>query len=136
MMKKAMLLSIGVSMAVLSACSKKDNNPLPGQGACLADQITMTQTKVEDYPSSNTVFVTFDIKNTSTTDYDISKGTKIIMVKATVTTTDNSTYEETSPLPGSVTLSAGATASGMIKIEYGAGKKFKSYKIEKSCKDL
>lgn len=136
MMKKALLLSIGVSMTVLSACSKKDNNPQPGQGACLADQITMTQTKVEDYPSSNTVFVTFDIKNTSTTNYDITEGAKMIMVKATVTTTDNTNYEETSPLPVSANLSAGATASGMIKIEYGAGKKFKSYKIEKSCKNL
>lgn len=135
MMKKALLLSIGVSMAVLSACSKKDNNPLPGQGACLADQITMTQSKIVDHPSSNSILLTFDIKNTSTTNYDIVKGTKIVMVKVIVTTTDNATYESTTQLP-LPELSAGATASGPIIAEYGAGKTYKSYKIEKSCKDL
>lgn len=135
MMKKALLLSIGVSMAVLSACSKKDNNPLPGQGACLADQITMTQSKIVDYASSHSLILTFDIKNTSTINYDIMKGAKIVMVKVIVTTTDNATYESTAQLPVPE-LAAGATASGPITAEYGAGKKFKSYTIVKTCKDL
>jgi hypothetical protein len=131
-MKKALLLSIGISMAVFSACSKKNDNPGPQSGACMADQLALTQTKSEASAAMHTLFLTFDTKNTGATDYDVTKGSKMVQLKVTVTTTDNSTYESTQPVT-IVKLSAGGTATMDVLAEYGAGKTFKSYKIEKYC---
>lgn len=127
-MKKTVLLyAFIIFLFSLTSCSDDDNQP----SNCFADNITLTQTKVNDLSgSSDAVIITFDAKNTSSSKYDISSGSAAIYITVTVTTTDNSTYETTQPLTVT-SLSPGATASTDVLANYGSGKTYKSYKIDK-----
>ena len=117
----------------LSSCGKDDDKPTPSGGDCLSDKITLTQTRVNDLSSQHSVQVTFDAKNTSSTNYDVAKGSKEIYAEIKVTTTDNTVYTEEEPLLVT-TLNAGATASVTQSGDYGAGKTYKSYTIRLYCK--
>jgi len=88
---------------------------------------------VNDLQGVDNVQITFDAKNTSSEDYDISTGAKSIYVELKVTTTDNTVYTEEQPLL-IAKLAAGATASVTQSADYGAGKTNKSYTIRLYCK--
>jgi len=117
----------------LSSCGGDDDNPAPAGGDCLSDKITLTQTLVNDLSSQHSVQITFDAKNTSSSNYDIAKGTKQVFAEIKVTTTDNTVYTEEQPLLVTQ-LAAGATASVTQSADYGAGKTYKSYTIRLYCK--
>lgn len=117
----------------LASCGGDDDNPGPAQGECLSDKITLTQTRVNDLASQHSVQITFDAKNTSSSNYDVAKGVKNIYAEIKVTTTDNAVYTEEQPLLVTQ-LSAGATASVTQSCDYGAGKAYKSYTIRLFCK--
>jgi len=117
----------------LSSCGGDDDNPTPSGGECLSDKITLTQTRVNDLNTQHAVQVTFDAKNTSSTNYDVAKGSKEIFVEIKVTTTDNTVYTEEQPLLVTQ-LAAGNTASVTQSADYGAGKTYKSYTIRQYCK--
>src|SRR4051812_32778573 len=117
MMKKFFFLSLTVC-SLLVGCSDDDDN---NGSNCLADALTLTETAVDNLaPSSDNVIITFDAKNTSSSDYTPTTGGQIF-VKIIVTTSDNATYESTHPITVS-SLSAGATASTQVLASYGAGK--------------
>jgi hypothetical protein len=133
-MKKPIYLMLSVAMLALgTSCKKDDDDNSPGRTDCLAEQMTMTETEVEDFPNSHTVFITFDAKNTSSKNFDIANGSKIIVANVKVTTTDGSVYESKN-MPFITDLSAGATASVLVNADYGANKTFKSYSLELSCR--
>jgi hypothetical protein len=117
----------------LSSCGGDDDNPTPSGGECLSDKITLTQTGVNNLSNVHSVQVTFDAKNTSSTNYDIQKGVKQIFAEIKVTTTDNTVYTEEQPLL-ITQLAAGNTASVTQSADYGAGKTYKSYTIRLYCK--
>lgn len=117
----------------LASCGGDDDNPGPAQGECLSDKITLTQTQVNNLASQHTVQITFDVKNTSSTSYDIAKGVKEIYAEIKVTTTDNTVYTEEQPLL-ITQLGAGATGTVTQSGDYGAGKTYKSYTIRLFCK--
>jgi hypothetical protein len=116
----------------LSSCGGDDDNPSPA-GECLSDKITLTQTQVNNLAGQHTVQITFDAKNTSSSNYDATRGVKNIYAEIKVTTTDNAVYTEEQPLL-ITQLAAGATASVTQSADYGAGKTYKSYTIRLYCK--
>lgn len=118
-----------MAMAVFAGCSKSDNNASPVSQSCLADKLTLTETNVNDLTSQHAVIITFDVKNTSSSENYELEHYKAVYVKLSATTADNKTYSEESLLPVSA-LDAGATASTELMIDYGAGNTYKSYKIE------
>jgi len=115
---------------LLSACKKDDTSPPPG--SCFADKITLTQTDFIDYKSAHSIFVSLDAKNTSSKDYDVSKGAKLVNMKIVITTTDSAQYETHIGFTETY-IPAGASASVIIYAEYGAGKTYQDYKIITSC---
>ena len=129
---------VAVFITVLS-CSKDEAKSTgtptaPVQsGNCISGSIVLTQTKIENYPSSNNVFIDFDAKNNSTINYDVSTiGVgNFIYVKVKVKTTDNAIYETVQPIFAQ--LSAGATKSVLFQANYGAGKTYQSYTFEVIC---
>lgn len=134
-LRKTLLPVLMALTITATSCSSDDDDTNLPSNACFADAITLTQTEVENSPSQHSVFVTFDAKNTSSTDYRVQNGAKVIDLKVVVTTTDGSTYETIQPL--TVTdLSAGATTSTMVLAEYGAGKTYQSYQlVSKTCRN-
>lgn len=125
----------------ITACGS-DSTSSPGGGgggagsgdpSCLAGSIQLTETKRTDSPSFNTVLLDFDAKNTSSSDYDIMKGDKAIMLDFVVTTTDGTEYESEAPLTAAK-IDAGATAAVVAMAEYGAGKTFESYTVSLRCR--
>jgi hypothetical protein len=130
-----------VSAAFLgTACgSDSSSNPNGGGGtssgdpACLASSIELTETKRTDSPSFNTVLLDFDAKNASSTDYDIMKGSKAILLDFVVTTSEGTEYQSEAPLTAAK-IDAGATAAVVGMAEYGAGKTFESYTVSLRCR--
>ncbi len=124
---------------LLGACSSDDDKNNNGQpspsddSSCLASAMTFKETKVTDSPSQNVVLVDFDVTNTSSTDYDVSGGSKLIEIDVEVTTSDGSSYESSGPLTA-IKVSAGKTASATLKGDYGAGKTYKSYTTKLRCR--
>lgn len=131
-MKKSiyLLLSVVLITFTLSGCSK-DDDPGPA-GKCFANDITLTETKLDNYPDSHTLFITFDAKNNSSQTFSIEDGSKVINARIKVTTTDGTVYESNGPLT-LTELSSGATASVLLNADYGAGKTYKSYTITLAC---
>ncbi|RXK86482.1 hypothetical protein [Filimonas effusa] len=121
------LMVLTITATTVTSCSSDDDTSLPSN-ACFADAFTLTETKVEDYPASHMVAITFDAKNTSSSEYNIQNGAKPIYVRVIVTTTDGATYE-TNQIVTITQLSAGGTSSTQVLAEYGSGKTFKSYAI-------
>lgn len=132
--KLSVALSALSLVFALASCGGDDDNPLPQQDACMADKITMTQTAVNNFASHHHVQITFDAKNTSSSNYDATRvSTKQIWVEIKVTTTDNTVYTEEQPFL-LTQLNAGATASVKQTADYGEGKTYKSYSIRLYCK--
>lgn len=143
-MKKSLTLSAFLMLVAplsLGACSSDDDDK--GQppssstpsddSSCLASSMVFKETKVTDSPGQNTVLVDFDITNTSSTDYDVAGGSKLVETDVEVTTTDGTKYESSGPL--TVTkVSAGKTASATLKGDYGAGKTYQSYTVKLRCR--
>lgn len=132
-MKKIALYSAIAVAALLGSCKKSSTPTLP-QSKCMADNMKLTETKVADLPSSHTLQVTFDVKNTSSDKYDVGSGSNPIYIKLQATTTNSKTYEEETILTVS-NLAAGATGSATASVDYGAGNVYKSYVVkEVYCK--
>lgn len=118
----------------LTSCGGDDDNPNPAQEDCLADKITLTQTKVDNFASQHAVQISFDAKNTGSANYDVTTGrAKQIWTEIKVTTTDNTVYTDNTPLLINQ-LNAGATTSVTQTADYGEGKTYKSYTIRLYCK--
>ena len=132
---KLSLLFAALSLTfALTSCGGDDDNPTPASDDCLADKITLTQTKVDDFASQHAVQITFDAKNTASSNYDVTTGrAKQIWAEIKVTTTDNTVYTEQQPLLINQ-LNAGATTSVTQTADYGETKTYKSYTIRLYCK--
>ncbi|BAV05317.1 hypothetical protein SAMN05421788_105227 [Filimonas lacunae] len=123
-----------LAIAVLSGCSKSNDDVATTDGACFADKLELSNPVVEDLPSSHSVIITYDVKNTSSEDFDIQKGHRPVYVKVSATTTSDKVYTEENLLTVS-SLSAGSTTSTKLLVDYGAGNAYKSYSIDqKICK--
>jgi len=128
-------------LAALGAigCGSDDSGSNGGSGgggsdsSCFASSMQLTETKLTDAPSFNTVLLDFDAKNTSSKDYDIQAGSKAIMLDFVVTTTDGTEYETTAPFTAA-RIDAGAIAPIVAMAEYGAGKTYESYTVELRCR--
>ncbi|MVT39789.1 hypothetical protein GO495_04275 [Chitinophaga oryziterrae] len=118
------------AITLLFACKKDDTSPMPG--SCFADNITLTQTEFIDYAGAHSIFVAMDAKNTSSKDYDVSKGAKLVNMKIVITTTDGAQYETHIGLTKTY-IPAGTSTSAIIYAEYGAGKTYQDYKVITSC---
>jgi hypothetical protein len=131
--------SILVALAGTACGSDSDSGSEGGAGStssdptCFAGSIELTETKRTDSPSFNTLLLDFDAKNTSSSDYDIMKGSKAILLDFVVTTTDGTEYESEAPLTAAK-IDAGATAAVVAMAEYGAGKTFESYTVSLRCR--
>ncbi len=127
-------LSILLFLITVLSCSKDDApaNVTPTLN-CLSDKFTTVQTDLDNYPSSNNLFINFDVKNTSTTNYSIlTAGTgNFIKYNIKVKTTDGVIYENKGLLLSE--LSAGATQDVLTNPSYGAGKTYESYTITLYC---
>ena len=132
---KVLLKKTSILVAFLTILSyNKDNTSTTNPTLnCLSDKFTLLQTNLDNYPSSNNLFINFDVKNTSTTNYNITTiGTgNWIRYNAKVKTTDGTIYENKGDLMGE--LSAGATQNLLINPSYGAGKTYESYTITLYC---
>lgn len=130
-MKSTFILTAMLAIStVFSSCSKDDKTTTRGE--CFADKITFTETEVTPGGTDN-VIITMDAKNTSSKEYSIENGDKVINLRIIVTTTDGNTYETNTVFAVS-SLSAGATVSTGAVASYGAGKTYASYKLTASCK--
>ncbi len=123
-------------------CGSDDSTPKEGAGGtsnagtdagCLASSMQLTETKLTDAASFNTVLLDFDAKNTSTKAYDIQAGSKPILIDFVVTTADGAEYESTAPFTAQK-VDAGATAAIVAMAEYGANKAYASYTFELRCR--
>ena len=121
------LMALTITATSVTSCSSDDDTNLPSN-ACFADAFTLTETDVEDYAASHAIAITFDAKNTSSSEYNIQNGAKPIYVRVVVTTTDGATYE-TNQLLTVTQLSAGGTSSTKVLAEYGSGKTYNSYAV-------
>lgn len=115
----------------VSSCSKKDT-PAPLNVECFASRMTFTQTAIRDYPAGHNVFITFNVKNTSSKDYDIDRGAKVMTLTVDVSTTDSSHYE-TNVVFTKSRIAAGDSTTAMVSANYGAGKTFSGYQVIASC---
>ncbi|RFM27566.1 hypothetical protein [Deminuibacter soli] len=133
MMKPISALATLTLLAVLllTNCSKKNDSPVapPANAGCMSDQLSLTETNVTDATSQHTALITFDVKNTGTTNYDVAGGSNAVYVKLTVTTTNGKTYATQTILPVS-SVEAGKIASAAVMADYGAGNQYKSYKVD------
>jgi hypothetical protein len=130
------VLGLLVVAATLGGCgSDSDGEPSGSSNDdnCLASSIVLTETDLTDAASSHAVLIDFDAKNTSSKDYDISKGSSAIELDFEVTTTDGSKYESTAPLTATK-ISAGATAAAVAMADYGANKTYESYTVTLRCR--
>jgi hypothetical protein len=118
------------AFTLLPACKKDDTSPIPG--SCFADNIIFTQTDFIDYTSAHSIFVSLNAKNTSSKDYDVSKGAKLVNMKIVITTTDGSQYETHIGLTQTY-IPAGTSTPTIIYAEYAAGKTYQDYKVITSC---
>jgi hypothetical protein len=128
-MRLTFILSAMLALTVFSSCSK-DDDKIIGNGQCYADKITFVKTAEEI--SSNNIFLTFDAKNTSSRNYDIANGDKLVNLKIIVKTTDGASYE-TNTVFTETKLSAGATVSTLTTANFGTGKTYASYTMTTSC---
>ncbi len=116
------------------SCSKDDapSSTTPTSN-CLSDKFTTVQTDLDNFPGSNNLFINFDVKNTSTTNYNLTTiGTgNFIKYNIKVKTTDGVIYENKGLLLAE--LSAGATQDVLTNPSYGAGKTYESYTITLFC---
>lgn len=128
-----------VALAATACGSDSDPGPNGGGGSgsgdptCFAGSIELTETKLTDSPSFNTVLLDFDAKNTSSKPYDIATGSRAIELDLVVMTSDGSEYESTAPLTATK-INAGATAAVVVMAGYGAGKTYQSYEITPRCR--
>jgi len=130
-MKSTFILTAMLAFTtVFSSCSKDDKTTTRGE--CFADKITFTETEVTPGGTDNLI-ITMDAKNTSSKEYSIENGDKVVNLRIIVTTTDGNTYE-TNTVFAVTSLSAGATVSTAAVASYGAGKTYASYKLTASCK--
>jgi translation elongation factor EF-1alpha len=127
----ARLIVIATLTLTVSSCSKKDTTQ-PFTVECFADRMTFIHKTVKDYPSGHNVFLTFAIKNTSTKDYDIERGAKLLSLKVDVSTTDSAHYETNIVFTRS-SIAAGDSAVAMVSANYGAGKTYAGYKVIAAC---
>ena len=131
LLKRITILAL---LLIVLSCSKNEtptaNNPT---GNCLADKFTTVQTDLDNYPSSNNLFINFDVKNTSTTNFSLTTigAGNFIKYNIKVKTTDGVIYENRGLLLAE--LSAGATQDVLTNPSYGAGKTYESYTIELYC---
>jgi hypothetical protein len=127
-MKTTFILTAMLALSLFSSCKKET---IPGvSGSCFADKITFTQTNVQIM--AGMLMITFDAKNTSSKDYDVEKGDKIIDLKFVVTNTDGTKDVSTVPFFESK-ISAGTTISTITGTEIGDGKTYQSYTMTTSC---
>jgi hypothetical protein len=127
-----------VSNLGLGACSGDDDDDFAPGGTsnakpCLASSFALTETKVSDNPTSNTIIIDFDAKNNASTDYDVAAQSPLIEIVVKVKTSDGTEYENSGPLT-TPKLSAGATASVAAIGNYGAGKTYQSYTASLRCR--
>jgi hypothetical protein len=115
----------------VSSCSKKDTTA-PYTVECFADHMSFTQRSIKDYPTGHNVFITFDVKNTSTKDYDVDRGAKMIVLKVNIATTDSAHYE-TNVVFTKSKIAAGDSTTAMVSANYGTGKTFSSYNVIAGC---
>jgi hypothetical protein len=130
-MSTKIILSTVLAISLLPACKKEDNAPVPG--SCFADNITLTQTDFVNYPANHSVFVSFDAKNTSTKDYDVSRGAKLVNMEFIITTADGAEHVTHIGLTKTY-IPAGTSTSVIIYADYEAGHTYQSYKVHTSCK--
>ena len=131
-MKIYATLIVSVMLVLMvSSCSKKDT-PAPLNIECFADRMTFTQTTIRDYPTGHNVFITFSVKNTSSKDYDVDRGAKLMTLKVDVSTTDSSHYE-TNVVFTKNRIAAGDSTTAMVSADYGAGKTFSGYHVIAVC---
>jgi len=129
-MRTSLILSAMLMLTtVFTSCKKDDDGP---SSSCYSDQVSLTETEFDNYPDSHQFFVHFDAKNNSSSNYDISKGSKQMTLVFKVTATDGSVHEATQPFL-LTELSAGSTSSTIANVDYGAGKTYQSYTVTLRC---
>ncbi|HEU4536335.1 MAG TPA: hypothetical protein VFS00_19560 [Polyangiaceae bacterium] len=128
----ALILFSGLGLVACSGDDDDDSGGTNDTKPCLASSIALTETKVTDAASSNSVIIDFDAKNNASTDYDVAGLSPPIQVVVNVTTSDGTVYESTKPFTAPK-LSAGATASVSAIGTYGAGKTYQSYTASLRC---
>jgi len=131
--KNVLLITALLFLTILSSCSSSDDNDLP-QAICLKDDLTLTETKVNDLESVNSIHVDFDVKNNSSTNLDHGDNRTVIYITMNVKTTDGSVYETKKIFL--LQLSAGSTTTTTASADYGSGKVFDSYTYKLTCEDL
>jgi hypothetical protein len=123
------LLLFSLLFFSLIACKKSVVNA----GKCYSNDFTYKETKVNNLPGSNSVIVSFDVKNNAKTDYELAKNGigNVVYYKMMVKTTDGTSYETKNIFTSNI--SAGATVSNNILGSYGAGKTYQSYTVTLYC---
>ncbi len=139
-MTKNIWIRAGLAIAAIASTGCGSDSGSDGSGgtgsgdpSCLAGDIDLTETKRTDSPTFNTILLDFDAENTSSTDYDINKGSRAILLDFVVTTVEGAKYESEAPLTAAK-IGAGATAAVVAMAEYGAGKTFESYTVSLRCR--
>lgn len=124
---------VAVLALLISGCTSDPvSGATPDTKECLADAIQLTETELT--LAANSVILDFDVKNTSSTDYDIEAGSNPVELAFTVTTTDGTKYESQAPLTASK-IGAGANSTAIAQAKFGAGKTYQSYTFTRSCRD-
>jgi len=129
--KRLFLAPILFLLIIASSCSNDDETN-GGQNSCLADDFELTETDIIQSTATSNALVTFNVKNNSSTDYNINTGSPVINSTISVTTMDGSVYETTAIL-SVTTLAAGATTSVIIRGSYEAGKTYGSNTVSLFC---
>lgn len=130
--KKLFLIPTLFLLLLMSSCSN-DDETTGGQGSsCLADDFELTETDIIQSQATSTAILTFDVKNNSSSDYNVNTGSDLINSTVFVTTTDGSVYETTAPLL-ITTLAAGSTSSINMTASFGAGKTYESNTVSLFC---
>jgi PBP1b-binding outer membrane lipoprotein LpoB len=127
------LLAIILITFLFVSCSKNDPTPIVEPTSnCLSGSLKYTETNF-DTSTSDVINVTFDVKNTSDKDYNVSTvgAGNIITYKIKVKTTDGNLYEKKGAFIPSIV--AGANKNVSISASYGTGKTYESYTFELYC---
>jgi hypothetical protein len=127
------LLAVVIVTFMSVSCSKSDSGSGSSNSNCISGSLALSSPVVDNLPSSNSIIVTFNVKNNSSKNLSITNpvGSRVY-TKMLVKDTDGTVLETKGPLLVQE-LSAGATTSVDVLGKYTAGKTYASYTIELYC---
>jgi hypothetical protein len=137
---KTFIKKISIAFILMSsfACGSSDENKITGGGdtpsICIASSLAFTLTNLEDFPSTNSVTLSYSVKNNSSSAYnpETNASIKNVYYKVRVITKEGTSTDGTAPIPIDG-LVPGATKTFSVFAKYAKNQTYDKYSIDFNC---